>query len=318
MAVPERVVTNVELEQLVETSDDWIRERTGIIERRVAGPNEYTSVLATASGRMALARANITPDQVDLLILATCTPDCLLPATACVVQAQLGLPNVGAFDLSSVCSGFVYGLAVATSMIRSGAHQTVLLIAADTFTRHINWSDRTTCILFGDGAGAVVLQATEKPTGLLSSVLGSDGSLEWLMMAEAGGSRLPLTCELLRENRHRFVMHGREVFKHAVRGMAESVEKIIKQAGLTMNDIRLVIPHQANLRIIEALAKRLNIPLDRVVINIERYGNTSAASIPIALHEAAEEGRLQPGDLILMTAFGSGLAWASAIVRWGS
>lgn len=317
MAVPEQVLTNADLEKMVDTSDEWIRTRTGIIERRIAGPEEHTSTLATSAGRSAMERAGVSPDEVDLVIVATCTPDCPIPSTACAVQARLGLHRAGAFDVVAACSGFVYGMSVATSMIRGGGHQTILLIAADLLTRAVNWKDRNTCILFGDGAGAVVLQATEEPFGLLSSVLRSDGEHEGLMIVEAGGTRLPITHDLIEEDRHCVVMQGREVFKYAVRGLVESSHQAIADAGLTMDDIRLVVPHQANFRIIDALIKRLELPPERVVVNIERYGNTSGASVPIALNEAAEAGRLHKGDYVLLTAFGAGFAWASAVVRWG-
>lgn len=318
MAVPERILTNDDLERTVNTSDEWIRTRTGIAERRVVASDEYTSTLATRAGRAALERAGIHPETIDLVILATCTPDRLFPATACVVQSNLGIPNVGAFDVVAACSGFVYGLNVATNMIRGGGYRRVLLIAADLFSRIVNWDDRTTCVLFGDGAGAVVLEATDQPLGMLSSVLGASGEQESLMLIEAGGTRIPLTPELLAENRHCFAMQGREVFKQAVREMAESSIQAMKDAGVTTEQINLIIPHQANQRIIDALAKRLEVPLSRVCSNIERYGNTSAASIPIALFEAAEAGRLQQDDYMLLTAFGGGVTWGSAVVRWGN
>ncbi len=318
ISVPERIVTNADLEQMIDTSDEWIRTRTGIIERRIAAPDEYTSTFATTAARSALERAGVSPDSVNLVILATCTPDRLFPATACAVQANLGIPHAGAFDVVAACSGFVYGLSVATSMIRSGAHHTVLLVAVDLFSRILNWHDRNTCILFGDGAGAVVLQASDQPFGMLSSVLGSAGEGEALMLIDAGGTRLPLTPDLLAEQRHCFTMQGREVFKQAVRWMGDSSLQAVSDAGLTVDDMRFVIPHQANSRIIDALAKRLHIPVDRVVMNIDRYGNTSAASVPIALYEVAEEGRLHHGDNILLTAFGGGLSWGSAVIRWGS
>jgi 3-oxoacyl-[acyl-carrier-protein] synthase-3 len=317
MAVPERVVSNADLERLVHTSDEWIRTRTGILERRIVAPGESTSVLATAAGKAALERAGVDRAAVDLVILATCTPDRRFPATACTVQANLGLPRAGAFDVVAACSGFVYGLSVATSMIQSGAHHTVLLVAADLFSHIVNWEDRGTCILFGDGAGAVVLRASDQPLGLLSSVLGSRGEDEDLMMIEAGGTRVPLTPELLEQHRHCFMMQGREVYRHAVREMYDSSVQAVAKAGITIDDVRLVIPHQANLRIIEALAKRLDISMERIVVNIDHYGNTSAASVPIALYEAAEQGRLHDGDYVLLTAFGGGLSWASTVIRWG-
>jgi 3-oxoacyl-[acyl-carrier-protein] synthase III len=318
MALPERVVTNADLEQLVETSDEWIVSRTGIRERRIVGPTEYTSTLATDAGRNALAMAQVSPEQVDLVILATCTPDRPFPATACTVQANLGIPKAGAFDLAAACSGFVYGLSVATSMIQSGMARTVLFLAADVFSRSfINWQDRNTCVLFGDGAGALVLQASSTPAGMLAADLGASGADEALMVVEGGGTRMPLTPEVLEQGKQHFVMQGREVFKLAVRGMADSSTRALEQAGLTLEQIALVVPHQANLRIIEAAAKRLELPLDRFLINLDRYGNTSAATIPIGLVEAAEQGRIQPGDHILVTAFGGGLTWGSAVIRWG-
>jgi 3-oxoacyl-[acyl-carrier-protein] synthase-3 len=317
MAVPERVLTNADLERMVNTSDEWIRTRTGIRERRVVGPGEYTSTLATEAGRRAIACAGLPPQAIDLIILATCTPDRPFPATACTVQANLGIPNAGAFDLAAACSGFVYGLGVATSMIRSGMARNVLFIAADVFTHYINWNDRNTCVLFGDGAGAVVLQPSEKPLGLLSCVLGASGKDEDLMAVDVGGTRMPATPELLEQGRQYVYMQGREIFKLAVRGMGDSSLQAIAEAGLTPADIDLVVPHQANLRIIEATAKRLETPMERVFVNLDRYGNTSAATIPIALVEAVDQGVLKDGDRVLLTAFGGGLTWASAVVRWG-
>jgi 3-oxoacyl-[acyl-carrier-protein] synthase-3 len=317
MAVPERVLTNADLERVVDTSDEWIRARTGIRERRVVEPGESTSTLATEAGRRALARAGLTPDAIDLIILATCTPDRPFPATSCTVQANLGIPNAGAFDIAAACSGFVYGLGVATSMVRGGMARNLLFIAADIFTHYINWNDRNTCVLFGDGAGAVVLQPSDEPLGLLSCLLGASGKHEDLMAVDAGGTRMPATAELLEQGRQYVYMQGREVFKLAVRGMGDSSLQAIADAGLTPHDIALVVPHQANLRIIEATAKRLDMPMERVFVNLDRYGNTSAATIPIALVEAVEQGRLKEGDNVLITAFGGGLTWGSAVVRWG-
>jgi 3-oxoacyl-[acyl-carrier-protein] synthase-3 len=317
MAVPERVLTNADLERIVNTSDEWITTRTGIRERRVVGPNESTSTLATEAARRALDCAGLAPTAIDLIILATCTPDRPFPATACTVQANLGIPGIGAFDLAAACSGFVYGLSVATSMIRSGAARNILFIAADIFTHYINWHDRNTCVLFGDGAGAVVLQPSDAPYGQLSCVLGASGKDEDLMAVDSGGTRLPATPELLEQGRQYVYMNGREIFKLAVRGMGDSSLQVIGEAGLTPDDITLVLPHQANLRIIEATAKRLNMSMERVFVNLDRYGNTSAATIPIALVEAAEQGRFKDGDYLLLTAFGGGLTWASSVVRWG-
>jgi 3-oxoacyl-[acyl-carrier-protein] synthase-3 len=317
MAVPEHVVTNADLERRIDTSDEWIRTRTGIRERRVAAPGESTSTFAIPAARQAMERAGVAPEQVDLVILCTCTPDRPFPATACTVQAALGIQRAGAFDLGAACSGFVYGLSVATNLIRSGAHRTVLLIAADIFTHYINWNDRNTCVLFGDGAGAVVLEATDRPVGMLSSQLGAWGAGEDLMAVDAGGSRLPATPELIDEGRQYVYMNGREIFKHAVRGMGDSSLAVIAEAGLAPEQIDLVVPHQANVRIIEATAKRLDMSMERFFVNLDRYGNTSAASVPIALYEAAEQGRLRDGANVLLTSFGGGLTWASAVLRWG-
>jgi 3-oxoacyl-[acyl-carrier-protein] synthase-3 len=317
MYVPERVVTNGDLAELVATSDEWIQTRTGIRERHVVAPGESTSFLATEAARRAMRSAGIDPQSVDLIVLATCTPDRPFPATACTIQANLGISHAGAFDLAAACSGFVYGLSVATSMVQAGMARTVLFIAADIFTHYINWHDRNTCILFGDGAGAVVLQASDTPLGMLSCVLGSSGEHEDLMAVEAGGTRLPATAELLEQGRQYVSMEGREIFRLAVRGMGDSSQQALDAAGVPIDSIKLVVPHQANLRIIEATAKRLGLPMERVFTNIDRFGNTSAASIPIALVEAAESGRMVDGDFVLLTAFGGGLTWASSVIRWG-
>ncbi|HMP39037.1 MAG TPA: beta-ketoacyl-ACP synthase III [Roseiflexaceae bacterium] len=317
MAVPSQVMTNADLERMVETSDEWIVTRTGIRERRVAVPGESTSTLATDAGRQAIAMAGLDATQIDLIMLATCTPDRPFPATSCTVQANLGMHGAAAFDLAAACSGFVYGMNIATSMIRSGAARNVLFIAADIFTHYVNWNDRNTCVLFGDGAGAVVLQPSDEPFGLLSCEIGASGEHEDLMAVEAGGTRLPLTPERIERGQQYVFMNGREVFKLAVRGMADSSLRVIAAADMTPGQIDLVVPHQANLRIIEATAKRLDMPMERVFVNLDRYGNTSAATIPIALVEAAEQGRLCDGDAVLLTAFGGGLTWGSAVVRWG-
>lgn len=317
MAVPDRVLTNADLERMVETSDDWIVARTGIRERRVVSEHESTSTLATLAGQRALASAELSPNDLDMVILATCTPDRPFPATACTVQANLGARRAAAFDLAAACSGFVYGLVVATGMIRSGMARRILFLAADVFTHYINWQDRNTCVLFGDGAGAVVLEASTEPYGLLTHQLAADGAHEDLMAVEAGGTRMPLTPELHVQGAQYVTMNGREIFKLAVRGMADSSVQVVEQAGLRLDDIALVVPHQANLRIIEAMAKRLELPMDRCFVNLDRYGNTSAATIPIALVEAVQQQRLRDGDHVLLTAFGGGLTWASAVIRWG-
>lgn len=320
MALPRRVVTNDDLAHLVETSDEWIRSRTGIATRYIADADEYTSVLASRAGQQALERSGIDPASIDLVILATCTPDRPFPATACAVQTRLGLSRAGAFDLVAACSGFVYGLSVASNLIRSGAHQAILLVATDLFSHILNWQDRTTCVLFGDGAGAVVLQAhhSDQPVGMLSSVLGAAGSEESLMLMELGGTRVPLQPDLWDDERRFFAMNGREVYRQAIREMAASSQQALEQAGLRMHDVDVLIPHQANARIVEALAKRLEFPLEQIFTNVERYGNTSAASVAIALCEAAEQGWLHPGSTVLLTSFGGGFTWASAVLRWGA
>ncbi|NTW97142.1 MAG: ketoacyl-ACP synthase III [Oscillochloris sp.] len=317
MAVPRQVITNDDLAERIDTSDEWIRTRTGIAERRVAGPDEFTSVLATAAGREAIERAGLSPSDIDMVILATCTPDRPFPATACAVQANLGIKRIPAFDLVAACSGFIYGMSVATSMIQSGMSRTLLLIAADLFTHLIDWDDRNTSVLFGDGAGAVVLQATDQPLGLLSAHIGATGEGETMMAVDAGGTRMPTTPELLGQGKQFVYMNGREIFKHAVREMCESALRAVEQAGLSLGDISLVVPHQANVRIIDAVAKRLEIPMERVVVNLDHYGNTSAASVPIALYEAVQQGRVKDGDYLLLTAFGGGFTWGSNVIRWG-
>lgn len=317
MSVPRNVVTNDDLSKIVDTSDEWIVSRTGIRERHIVSDGETTSTLAAAAGRDAMRMAGVTSADIDMVIVATFCPDRPLPATACLVQAQLGLTRAAAFDIAAACSGFVYGLSIATSMIASGMAKRILFCAADVLSHYINWADRNTCVLFGDGAGAVVLEATSQPFGLLTSVLGADGNREDLLMVEAGGVCLPITPDVLQQHKHQLVMNGREVFKLAVRGMEESSLKALAQAGLTLDDVRVVIPHQANRRIIEAIAERLDVPIDRFFINLDRYGNTSAATIPIAITEAAAHGRLTQGDIVLFTAFGGGLTWGSAVVRWG-
>ncbi len=281
--------------------------------------NDALQVLATTHRRCrSLQGAPPSRAQIDTVILATCTPDRPFPATACAVQAGIGARRAAAFDVVAACSGFIYGLQVATSMVRSGAARNVLFVACDIFTHFINWNDRNTCVLFGDGAGAVVLQPSDEPAGLISCVLGADGDQEDLMAVDAGGTRLPATPELLEQGRQYVYMNGREIFKHAVREMAASALDAIQAAGLSTDGIALIIPHQANLRIIEATAKRLETPMDRVFVNLDRYGNTSAASVPIALVEAVEQQRLRKGDHVLLTAFGGGLTWASAVIRWSA
>lgn len=313
MHVPDRVVTNNDLARMVDTSDEWIRSRTGIHQRYMADAKEATSDLAIRAAWQALARADLDPSHLDLVIVATCSPDYHLPSTASRVQDALGATRAGAFDLNAACSGFVYGLSVATQMIAGGAYQNALVIGAETLSRWLDWDDRNTCVLFGDGAGAVVLQASDEPSGLLSYVLGSDGSGGELLILRNGGSRNPPRGVFPNTG---LTMDGKEVYRFATRIMGRAAKEALEKAGLTTDDINLFIPHQANLRIIESAAKQLAVSMDKVFVNVHKYGNTSAASIPIALCEAAEEGRLQHGDNICLVGFGAGLTWAAAAIKW--
>ena len=316
MAVPDRVLSNADLERMVETTDEWITSRTGIKERRIVGPNDSTTSLSVAAARQALARAELTPDDIDLIIVATCTPDQFLVSQACLVQGELG-GSAGAFDLGAACAGFVYALAVGSQMVQSGLHDRVLVIGADTLTRFVDYTDRSTCILFGDGAGAVVLEAATEARGLLSTVVGADGGGYKHLYIPGWGAFVPESAELFPEYRPYLQMNGNEVFRFAVRVMGDSAAEAVAKANLTFDDIDVLIPHQANQRIIDAAARRLALPAEKVWINLDRYGNTSAASIPIAIAEAAEAGMLNEGDNVVLVAFGGGLAWAAGVVRWG-
>ncbi len=318
--VPERIVTNHELSRTIDTSDEWIRTRTGISERRVAGEGETTSGMATQAAWRALEAAGLSPGQIDLIIVATATPDYAFPATACLVQDALGAGKAAAFDLSAGCTGFVYALGVAVDMVaaRGGSEETptALVIGAETLSRITDWSDRSTCVLFGDGAGAVVLQANGAPGGVLSTFLGADGSGGDLLYLPAGGSQEPASHRTVSERLHYVKMRGREVFRFAARAMPEAAHRVLDQAGLSPADLTLLVPHQANQRILEAATKALGLPPEKVYSNLERYGNTSAASIPIALCEAVEEGLIQRGDVVVCVGFGAGLTWGATAVRW--
>jgi 3-oxoacyl-[acyl-carrier-protein] synthase-3 len=316
MAVPERRVTNKELAEMVDTTDEWIVSRTGIRERRVACDEETTATLATEAALRALAVANLRPADLDLIIVSTSSPEHIFPATACIVQDQIGAVKAGAFDLSAACTGFIFALNIGAQAIRTHSIENVLVIGSETLSRMVNWKDRNTCILFGDGAGAFVLQGSDEPGGVLSAVMRSDGSGGDLLSLPAGGSRLPASLYTVNEGLHFIHMNGREVFRFATRVMAQATQEAVAAASLTMDDVHLVIPHQANQRIIEAAARSLDIPMERVVTNLERYGNTSTASIPIATVEAFEQGRLKPGDRLVFVAFGAGLTWGSAVAQW--
>ena len=315
--LPQRIVTNEDLAKLVDTSDEWIRTRTGISARRIADARETTASIAIRAARNALAVANLPPQKLDLIIVATATPEHAFPATACLVQDALGATNAGAFDLSAGCSGFIYGLSLAAQTIEAGAQRNVLVIGAETLSRIVDWSDRNTCVLFGDGAGAVVLQGVEGEGGILSSHLGADGSGADLLVVPAGGSKRPASPTTYHDGEHFIHMDGREVYRFATRIMAKASREALEAARLSIDQVALFIPHQANIRIIESAAKELGIPKERMYVNLQRYGNTSAASIPIALCEAVEEGRLQPGDHAVLVGFGAGLTWGATVLRWG-
>ncbi len=316
MAVPEAVLTNADLEKMVDTSDKWIRERTGIQERHIARENEYPADLAVKAAMLALQVANLRPTDLDLVICSTSSPEYLFPATACLIQDRIGAANAGAFDLLAACSGFIYAVQMGAQSIRSGAMRSVLVVGTENLSRFVDWSDRNTCILFGDGAGAFVLQASERPGGVLSAVLHSDGSGAGLLSVPAGASRHPATEETVLSGKHFIRMEGSEVFRFATRVMAKVTQEALAAARLKIEDINLVIPHQANNRIIEAAARGLKLPLENFAINVERYGNTSTASIPIAVCEAVAQGRIQLGDRIVLVGFGAGLTWGALIAQW--
>jgi len=315
---PERVLGNAELARMVETSDEWIRSRTGISERRLAAANENASDMGVIAAQRALAEAGLQPADIDLLIVATCTPDMPMPACACFIQHKLGLSTrTACFDLNAACSGFVYALDTACAMLTSGRYQKALVIGVEKLSSVIDWQDRTTCVLFGDGAGAAIVgKVDEVGRGLLGTRLGAFGEGTDLLYISHGGSRSPTTAESIAARDHCIRMKGKEVFKLAVRAMDEAARDILEQCHIRPDQISLVIPHQANLRIIEAISEYLELPMDRFVVNVDRYGNTSAASIPIALDEARRSGRIKTGDVTLLVAFGAGLTYGSALIRW--
>jgi 3-oxoacyl-[acyl-carrier-protein] synthase-3 len=314
---PAKVLSNADLERMVDTSDEWIRERSGVRERRIAGPEETVAYMATRACECVLQENGRTPGEVDALIVATATADRLLPSQACDVQAVLGAKNAAAFDVSAACSGFLYGLSIGEAMIASDSARTVLVVGAERLSAITDYTDRATCILFGDGAGAALLTPADADgRGILSSYLKSDGTLAELLYRPGGGTVHPPSEELLSDRSYFIKMAGREVFKAAVLSMADAADQALTRAGLSGVDIDLMVPHQANIRIIEATAKHAGIPMDKVYVNIDRYGNTSAASIPIALDECVREGRVRPGTRVLLVAFGGGFTWASVVLRW--
>lgn len=314
--LPERIVTNHELEKMMDTSDEWITSRTGIKERRIAEPNDTTAGLAIKASRKALENAGVKPEELDLIILTTCSKDMIIPASACIVQDQLGAVNAAAFDLEAGCTGFVYALTIAGQFIATGAMKRILVVGSETLSKILNWEDRNTSVLFGDGAGAVVVGPVKKGEGFLASKLAAEGAGWEHLLVPAGGSRIPATPLTIEQKLHYVHMHGKEVFRYAVRVMEEEALKIVKLAGLELSEIDLLIPHQANIRIIEHAAKKLNLSMDKVVVNVDRLGNTSSASIPLALDDAVKSGRLKSGDNVVMVAFGAGLTSGGIVAKW--
>lgn len=316
-AVPARVLTNHDLEQMLDTSDQWIVERTGIRERRIAGPEQTVAMLSREASELALERAGLGPEDLDAIVLATASPDRLLPSTACDLQALLGATNAAAFDIGAACPGYVYGLTVAEGLIASGQSRNVLVVGAEKLSTITDFQDRSTAILFGDGAGAsVVRRASGDGRGILSTFIKSDGRLAPLLYRPSGGAVDPISEKVVCERSHFMKMAGREVFKAAVLAMAEACDEALSRAGLSAAEVDLLIPHQANLRIIEATAKHAGMPMSKVMVNVDRYGNTSSASIPLALDQAVAEGRVKPGSIVLLVAFGAGFTWGSAVLRW--
>ena len=313
---PSKILTNYDLEKMVDTSDEWIITRTGIKERRIAEDGTGPSDLSLEASRIALKEANLEPGQIDLILLGTVTPDYLLPSTACILQDKLKAKNAAVLDIVAACSGFIYGLSIASAFIGMGQYRNVLVIGVETLSKITNWEDRNTCVLFGDGAGAAVVSATTEEKGILGTFLSGDGSLANLLHVPVGGAKVPLTRENFDLNQHYISMQGNEVFKSAVRAMEGAAKQIIQKVGLSSEEIDLLIPHQANIRIIEALARRLKVPMDKVYVNIDRYGNTSAASVPIALDEARRKGVIKEGSKTLLVAFGAGFTWGSAVIKW--
>jgi len=315
--LPERVMTNADLESMVETSDEWIRTRTGIRERRIAGDDEATSDMATQAALKALESAGLAADEIDMIITATVTPDMFFPNTSCFVQKNIGASKASCFDVSAACSGFLYAVAVGRNMIAAGDAETILVIGAEKLSTITDWEDRSTCVLFGDGAGAVILRPETHGRGILSSVSGSDGNLAALLSIPGGGSRSPASEETLQQRLHFMKMSGNEVFKHAVRCMCDAVLRAVEHSGLTMEDVDWIVPHQANMRIIQAIGNRLgDKKLEKFCINLDRVGNMSAASIPVALDEYVRDGRIKKGNIVVMVAFGGGFTWGATVLEW--
>jgi 3-oxoacyl-[acyl-carrier-protein] synthase-3 len=314
--LPERVLTNQDLEKMVDTTDQWIRTRTGIRERRIAKDNEATSDMGARAALAAMEQAEVTPEEIDLIIVATATPDHIFPATACYVQKKIGAINDACFDLSAACSGFLYALEVAQQFISTHVYNTVLIVGAEKLSTITDWTDRNTCVLFGDGAGAAILRNRPNSHGVISTHMGSDGDFSEILVLPGGGSRYPITPENVHERLNTIKMAGKETYKQAVISMFNAATRVVDEAGLQFEDIGCVIPHQANLRIIEAIAERMGLPIEKFYINLDRFGNTSAAAVAIALDEAHRTGRIKIGDYILLVVFGGGLTWGSSVIHW--
>lgn len=313
---PDKILTNADLEKMVETTDEWIVTRTGIRERRIASEDQATSDLCLEAARRTLRNGNLEAKDIDLIIVATSTPDTLFPSTACWVQQGLEADHIAAFDISAGCTGFLYGMILAEGLILNGTVNRILLVGGELLTKITNWQDRSTCVLFGDAAGAVVLEESKDDSGMLSYYWKADGSLGNLLIMPAGGTRMPASAQTVAQNLHCLQMKGNEVFKHAVKRMGEAAVEALRKAGVKKEDVAWLIPHQANTRIIEATGERLHLPPERVYVNIDRYGNVSVATIPIALHELYEDGKLKKGDVVVMDAFGAGFTWAAVVYRW--
>lgn len=314
--VPAKVLTNADLEKMVSTTDEWITSRTGIKERRLAAKDEFTSDLAAKAAECAMKNAGVTADQIDLIIVATITPDMPFPSTACLVQQKIGAIRAAAFDMEAACSGYIYAIEIAQQFIMSRTYNTVLVIAADKLSSIVDWEDRNTCVLFGDGAGAAVLQNRPNSHGLLTAVMGADGRKSDLLFMAGGGSRCPATVESVNSRMHYLRMEGKETFKNAVQAMQSAAEEALRRCEVTIEQVKCVIPHQANRRIIDAVGDRLGATPEQIFVNLHRYGNTSAASVGIALHEAVTSGIVKPGDLVLLVVFGAGLTWGAALIEW--
>lgn len=314
--LPDKILTNFDLEKIVDTSDEWIRSRTGISERRISDSDTATSDLATAAALKAMDNAGISEKEIDAIIVATATPDMAFPSTACIVQSNLGAKNALAFDVQAACTGFIYGLSIGEKFISAGDAKTVLVIGAETLTKICNWQDRNTCVLFGDGAGAAVLKKVEKGTGILATLLGAEGWKGKVLTLPAGGSRMPASIDTVKTGKHFIHMDGGEVYKFAVGIMPRATLEVVKKAGLTLRDIDLIVPHQANKRIVESAVKRLKIEYDKMFVNLNKYGNMSSASIPVALDEARSQGLIKTGDNVVLVGFGAGLTWGSCAMSW--